>query len=119
MLDRLWPGALTRAVAERGRRNSRFNYETREKREWGGESSRKSRVWLPFSIRDIRFIRSAGCSVLLPADPCSSVKSVVVLGPKRRKGPDFGLSTTNHANDTNGEKGKKFSVCSPADSGHA
>ena len=30
----------------------------------------KSRVWLPFPIRDIRFIRSAGCSVLFPAYPC-------------------------------------------------
>ena len=30
----------------------------------------KSRDWLPFPIREIRFIRSAGCSALLPAYPC-------------------------------------------------
>ena len=57
-------------VARRGEpgavgRDSLFNYESREWREWGGESSGKSRLWLPFSIRDIRVIRSAGCSVLL------------------------------------------------------
>ena len=68
-----------------------------------GNLPEKSRLWLPFFIRDIRFIRSAGCSVLLPADPCSFVKSGVVLGPKRRKGPDFVFSTTKHANDANGE----------------
>ena len=32
----------------------------------GVESSGTSRLWLPFSIRDIRFIRSAGCSSFCP-----------------------------------------------------
>ena len=50
-------------VVKKGRKAEKaglraFNYESREWREWGGESSGKSRIRFPFTIRDIRFIRS-------------------------------------------------------------
>ena len=56
-----------------------FNYESREWREWGGESSGKSKTWLPFPIRDIRFIRSAAVPSFCPRLSVPSVKSVVGL----------------------------------------
>lgn len=75
-------GLLGRTAFSTTNRANDANGEEEGRQPRTGSLPEKSRVWFPFSIRDIRFIRSAGCSGLFPLPSVPSVQSVVVLGRK-------------------------------------